>query len=107
MAWRAIPGRKYRNQPVGGYDSRRELRRASELRLMERARVISELREQVVFELIPKQAGERAAHYIADFVYKNEHGETVVEDTKGFRTPEYILKRKLMLFRHGIKITEV
>ena len=65
---------------------------------------------QVAFELIPAQkAGgrsERACKYVADFVY-TKSGEVVVEDVKGHRTPEYIIKRKLMLWRHGIAIQEV
>lgn len=50
---------------------------------------------------------ERAVEYVADFVYKNEAGETVVEDVKGFRTHDYVIKRKLMLWVHGIRIKEV
>ena len=49
---------------------------------------------------------ERECTYVADFVYK-ENGQTVVEDTKGFRTKDYLLKRKMLLFFHGIKIKEV
>lgn len=49
---------------------------------------------------------ERECAYIADFVYA-ENGKIVVEDTKGVRTPEYIVKRKLMLYLYGIKIKEV
>ena len=93
------------------FDSAKEARRWSELLLLERAGAIQNLQRQVKFELIPSQriAGkvvERACTYIADFVYE-EHGQTVVEDTKGFKTPEYIIKRKLMLWRHGIRIREV
>ena len=49
---------------------------------------------------------EQKCSYIADFVY-TENGEKVVEDTKGFRTKDYIIKRKLMLYIHGIRIQEV
>lgn len=49
---------------------------------------------------------ERAVNYIADFVYQ-ENGQKVVEDTKGFKTKDYILKRKLMLWVHNIRIREV
>ncbi len=104
------PG-KYHARKSGGYDSRKEHRRAVELKLMQRAGVITNLREQVKFVLIPPQrddAGkllERECSYRADFVY-DKAGATVVEDTKGVRTPEYILKRKLMLWRHGIRIKE-
>ena len=45
--------------------------------------------------------------YIADFVYMDKDGQQVVEDTKGVRTKEYIIKRKLMLHRYGIRIQEV
>lgn len=93
------------------FDSVKEYRRFCELRLLERAGAITELERQVKFELIPSQriAGkvvERACAYIADFVYM-ENGKKVVEDTKGFRTPDYIIKRKLMLWVHGIRIKEV
>lgn len=106
-------GSKYNNEKIGGYDSRKEYYRAQQLKIMQRAGLISDLHEQVSFLLIPAQrnsAGkmERAVHYIADFVYTdNETGQTVVEDTKGFRTPEYIIKRKLMLQVHGITIKEL
>jgi hypothetical protein len=64
----------------------------------------------VKFELIPAQridgkVVERACGYVADFVYM-ENGQQVVEDTKGMRTQEYRLKRKLMLWVHGIRIKE-
>ena len=61
---------------------------------------------QTPYELIPKQSGERACKYIADFVYI-ENGKQIVEDTKGVKTPLYVVKRKLMLWVHGIKIREV
>jgi hypothetical protein len=51
---------------------------------------------------------EKAVRYVADFVYiDNDTGRMVVEDTKGFRTPDYIIKRKLMLKVHGITIKEI
>ncbi len=95
------------------FDSRKELQRYLELRLLERNGEITDLRRQVKFELIPSQKDkkgkclERAVTYIADFVYKDRQGNTVVEDTKGMRTKEYIIKRKLMLYFHGIRIREV
>lgn len=114
---------KYGNKRVGTHASKREHYRAQELRLMERAGLISDLREQVSYVLIPAQYGEcgkdfkgrtsrvlleRACSYIADFVYTDTAtGQTIVEDTKGFRTKEYIIKRKLMLHVHGIRIKEV
>jgi hypothetical protein len=89
------------------FDSKREAARWQELKLLERAGEITELERQVEYELIPKQKGERAAKYIADFRYVDHEGKTVVEDTKGVKTPVYILKRKLMLWVHGIKVVEV
>lgn len=90
------------------FDSKREAQRYAELQLLQRAGEIRDLSMQVEFELIPKQDGERACKYKADFVYHMaDTGKMVVEDVKGKRTREYIIKRKLMLWRHGIKIVEV
>lgn len=108
---------KYKNVKVGGYDSKKEKKRATTLSLMEKGGIISDLREQVPFELIPSQyiivngkktCIERACKYIADFVYI-ENGQIVVEDTKSIitRTPAYIIKRKLMLSIHNIRIKEI
>lgn len=117
---------KYHSQQitVGGktFDSVKEGTRYSELVLAERAGEISELRCQVPYELIPAQREpdkigprggvkkgkliEQACYYIADFVYKDKNGKEIVEDTKGCRTPDYIIKRKLMLFVHKIRIKE-
>lgn len=106
---------KYNSQKIKHngrtYDSVKEFQRHLELLMLQKAGEISELREQVEFELIPKQYDENgdicehACKYIADFVYK-ENGKTVVEDSKGVRTKEYIIKIKLMLFIHGITIKE-
>ena len=104
---------KYGALRSGGYASGREHRRADELKMMQRAGLISDLREQVKYELIPAQYRdgkliERACAYVADFVYfDREANSLVVEDTKGFRTKEYIIKRKLMLHVHGIVIKEI
>lgn len=92
------------------FDSRKEAHRYGELKLMERAGLIKDLQTQVKFELIPKQKGERACAYVADFVYIDcETGQKVVEDVKSAATKKkesYIIKRKLMLYVHGIKIKE-
>ena len=94
------------------FDSKKEYRRFCELALLEKAGQIAELKRQQRFTLIPTQRNangkcvERPVTYIADFVYQ-ENGETVVEDTKGFRTKDYIIKRKLMLWVHGIQIREI
>ena len=105
---------KYHSTPteVNGirFDSKREANRWAELRLMERAGTIQKLKRQVKYLLIPSQYRdgkciEREAAYIADFVYIKD-GHLVVEDCKGFRTPEYKLKRKLMLERYDIRLVE-
>lgn len=108
---------KYNNVKVNGHASKKEDRRANELKLLEKAGVIRDLREQVPYTLIPAQFEgegknrrclELACKYVADFVYVDvKTGETVVEDTKGVRTDVYVIKRKLMLKVHGIKIKEV
>ena len=109
------------------FDSRKEAERYSELKLLERCGAISNLELQKVYELIPaqyelyerygkngnrikdgKKCIEKSCVYKADFVYiDNETGQQVVEDVKGFRTKEYKIKKKLMLYIHGIKIKEV
>ena len=100
---------KYGNKRVTidgiDFDSKKEANRYAELKLLERCKAIEDLKLQVPFELIPKQPGERACVYKADFVYR-ENGQLVVEDAKGVRTKDYIIKRKLMLYLHGIKIKE-
>ena len=109
------------------FDSKKEARRYQELLLLQKAGEIYMLERQKVYELIPaqrepdtvgKRGGvikgkllERAVEYVADFVYTDKNGKTVVEDVKGFREggayAVFVLKRKLMLYRYGIKIIEV
>lgn len=108
---------KYLNKKTvaGGikFDSKRELARYRQLTLMERAGLISNLRRQVRYQLIPTQrradgVAERAVFYVADFVYTQE-GKEVVEDLKSEITaklPEFIIKRKLLLHVHGITLKE-
>lgn len=109
------------------FDSKREAQRYLVLRDKEKAGEISNLQRQVKYVLIPEQREEstevykkgpkkgqlkpgtlleRECSYFADFVY-TENETQIVEDAKGMRTPEYIIKRKLMLFIHDIKIREV
>lgn len=121
---------KYKARKViteyGTFDSVKEYKRYKYLKALEEVGAITDLRRQVEFELIPeaREAGEmitKGAHkgeikpgklierkcvYYADFVY-TEHGETVVEDVKGLKLPEYIIKRKLMLYRYNICVKEV
>lgn len=103
------------------YDSKKENKRHCELLLLQRAGAITELQRQVEFELIPVQREpdtvgvrggirkgrviEHKCSYVADFVYY-ENGKKVVEDTKGIKTKDYIIKRKLMLHVYGIRIKE-
>lgn len=110
------------------FDSKHEMQRYKELLLLQRAGEISDLELQKHFELIPAQyerptekykSGpkkgqfkqgkliERAVEYIADFYYyDHQKGHPVVEDTKGMKTKEYIIKRKLMLYTYGLRILE-
>ena len=106
---------KYRNKKIinqhGVFDSKKEANRYAELALLERAGMISDLKRQIKYELIPAQFDKQGRHiersvtYIADAVY-TENGKTIVEDTKGLKTDAYIMKRKLMLHIHGIKLRE-
>jgi len=105
---------KYGAVRTGKYASKKEEKRAAELRLLEKAGRIRNLREQVKYQLIhaqyaPRQGKllERAVHYVADFTYYDIGlAEPVCEDVKGRKTRDYIIKRKLMLWVHGIRIQE-
>lgn len=109
--------RKYGNRKtvIDGhtFDSKREASRYGALKLLVRAGQITGLELQPRFELIPKQRradgkAERACEYVADFRYTDTAtGQTVIEDAKGMRTRDYIMKRKLMLQVHGISVREV
>lgn len=109
------------------FDSHKEASRWEQLLLLQKAGKIVELKRQVKYELIPaqyetyerisktgkrlkdgKRLVERKVEYIADFVYHDvDTGELIVEDTKGVKTKDYIIKRKLMLLIHGIRVREV
>ena len=107
------------------FDSRKEARFYMIYKQMEKDGEISDLKMQVPFELIPpiykdevkhlktkdkvvKKLVQRAVHYVADFVFTdNLTGNTEVVDTKGFRTKEYMLKKKMMLAFKNIEIKEV
>ena len=98
------------------FDSAKEARRYGELKLLEKAGEIYDLQRQVPFVVIPEQRDEkgklleREVKYIADFTYK-EKGSLcrTVEDVKSpaTRTEVYRIKKKLMLYRNGIRIKEV
>lgn len=88
------------------FDSKKEAGRYAQLFILERAGQISDLQTQVPFILIEKSQYGRAIKYVADFVY-NENGQKVVEDAKGFKTPVYKLKKRLMAEKYNIIIKEV
>lgn len=121
---------KYRNNKVKigeeTYDSQKEYFRYLDLLAMEKAGEIRDLRRQVKYVLIPAQREpdtigprggvhkgkliENECYYLADFVYMDaKTGDLVVEDTKSeiTKTKDYVIKRKLMLYVHGIRIKEV
>jgi hypothetical protein len=78
------------------FDSRMEADRWTVLRLLEKQGMIKDLSRQVRFEIIPKTPRNRAHSYTADFVYY-ENGRMIVEDVKGARTRDYILRRDILL----------
>ena len=98
------------------FDSKKEAERYKQLRLMERAGIITGLQRQVRYLLLPTRyddAGKAIIHsavYIADFVYYR-NDDLVVEDVKGYRKgPAYnlfTLKKKLMYDKYGILVDEV
>ena len=113
------------------FDSKKEAKRYAELKLMQRAGVISDLELQKEFELIPaqyetferygkngqrlkdgKRCIEKSCTYKADFAYMKD-GKQFVEDVKGYRDPagagyaKFVIKRKLMLHIYGIRVTEI
>lgn len=125
-------GRKYRNKKVNvdgiTFDSKREANRYRELKILEAAGEITNLELQKKYVLIPAQREltsevykkgkhkgelkkgkliEKECAYYADFDYTTKDGKHIVEDTKGMRLQDYIIKRKLMLHKYGIRITEI
>jgi|688.fasta_scaffold583151_1 hypothetical protein len=106
---------KYRNTKteIDGikFDSKKEAERYRLLKHWQDSKVICDLQTQVKYQLIPNQyidgeLVERAVKYIADFVYRH-YGIIVVEDVKGMKTRDYIIKRKLMLDKYNIRIKEI
>ncbi len=99
---------KYKNQKVTiegvTFDSKREAGRYSALKMMERAGLITNLRRQVKYQL--NEGGKFSLSYVADFVYLDDKGNEIVEDSKGYRTEVYKKKRRLMKEIYGIIIKE-
>lgn len=105
---RALYGRKskYSAKRTNGYASKKEANVASHLLAAERGGAIKDLKEQVRFELLPADGRERAIVYVADFTYFDKAGKYAVVDVKGFRTPVYKLKKRMMWHLRGVRITE-
>lgn len=121
---------KYGNHKIknayGTYDSQLEFARFLFLSNREKEGEITNLRRQVEYLLIPAQYGteikhlktkdkevrvllERSCSYIADFVYER-NGKTIVEDCKGSKyiiTADFKIKKKLLLWVHGIELRYV
>ena len=95
------------------FDSKLEAKRYNELKLLEKSGKIKELQLQPSFELIPsfKKNGKtfRKAIYKADFSYiDTETGETIIEDTKGYVTGLYKLKKKIFEYKfQNLTIREI
>lgn len=125
MSWRR--GNKYHAKSVAidgiKFPSGKEGERFLYLRELEKRGEITNLRRQVRFELLPAAYKDVVKHlktkdkvvrrlflnpvsYVADFVYEKD-GQTVVEDTKGYKTKEYIIKKKMMYALKGIEIQEI
>jgi len=102
---------KYRAVPTTldgvRFASKREAARYADLRLLQKAGQLTDLRCQVAFDLRVNNIA--VAIYVADFTYHTPDGARVVEDVKcpPTRTPLYRLKKKLMKAVHNIDITEV
>lgn len=130
MRWTRTPNKYHAKKTVREgqvFDSKREAKRYTELLILQRAGKISDLRTQVEYELIPAQREpdtvgsrggikrgkviERAVKYVADFVYVDENGTEIVEDAKGYKDGQayavFVIKRKLMLYKHHIHVREV
>ena len=86
------------------FDSKREATRYYDLRVMQSAGLITGLTLQVRYDLVVN--GEKIGRYTSDFNYY-ENGQLVVEDTKGVKTRDYVLRKKLMKAIYGIEIREV
>jgi hypothetical protein len=88
------------------FDSKWESERYGQLRAMERGGIVTDLKLQVKYDIIINDI--KICRYIADFVYKEESPDgkvkEIVEDAKGFETPEFKLKKKLMKAVHNIDI---
>ena len=109
---------KYRNKKctLDGivFDSKKEMKRYADLKFLQRGGKISELKIQVPFLLLPDQYAPSTEIYTkGENKGKPKRGKLlekscqyIAEDVKGKKTKEYLIKRKLMLYFHGIRIYE-
>jgi hypothetical protein len=108
MTYRLESSHKYRAIPteIDGirFPSKKQAMRYQELKISERAGIISELKLEPLYDLVVN--GMKICKYVADFSYRTPDGRLVVEDTKGVRTPVYKLKAKLMLACLNIRVIE-
>lgn len=118
MTFSRTPKRsKYGNKKTAdGFDSKAERDHYCTLQLAQNeavpSRRVVSIERQVTFELLPRQViagrvAERACAYVADFKVVYADGRSEIHDVKGVRTPDYVIKRKLMLYRHGIRVIEI
>lgn len=108
---------KYKNKKIEAdgikFDSELEAKRWQELKLLQKAGAIKELRRQVRFELQPSYKKNnkiiRGIYYVADFMYWSyTERKYIIEDTKGYRTEIYKLKKKIFEYKYpGMEIKEV
>lgn len=108
-----IKANKFHNELHRGYASRKEANTSAKLHALQAAGKISNLEEQVKFELVSKDGDWSAISYVADWTFIDRGagygpiGSLVVMDAKGFKTPVYKQKRRLMKYFHNITIVEV
>jgi len=106
MSWPTV--NKYRNIRVEmdgiKFQSKREAKRYGELKMLQKAGLITNLTLQKKFDLIVQDV--KIGAYISDFAYL-ENGHLVIEDAKGLKLPVYNLKKRLMKAIYGIEIKEV
>lgn len=108
---------KYKNKKIVidgiEFDSRLEANRYCQLKILERAREIKDLRRQVEFIIQPSYKKNnktiRAIKYIADFVYYDvKKKKTIIEDTKGFKNEVYRIKKKIFEYKYPeLEIVEI
>ena len=98
---------KYHAVRTNGYASKKEANVAAQLQALHRAGNIVDLKEQVHIVLLPGKGKIKGITYIADFTYEDPDGTPHVLDAKGFKTPVYKLKKKMLKLLHDVEIEEV